>query len=670
MGVLDVSRILAGSRLVVVGGTGFLGKLFWAMLLDRLPDVGRLFLVVRAKGDSPASRFWREIAPSEVLAPLRRAHGARYEEFLRSKIEPIDGDMGQPLCGVDAGLVGELRGTIDAVINVAGVVDFNPPLDEALAANAFGAQNLVALARALGEVPLLHTSTCYVAGRRRGPIREEDPRLHPFPRADELGASAWDPEREIAECLDLVAQARHRCDDAFRQSEFAERARANLARRGEPANGTAFERELARVKRTFVVKWLIAAGLDRAQHWGWPNIYTYSKAIGEQIVAGGGLPFAIARPACCESTVAFPAPAYNEGINTSAPLIYLMMKGQQQILSQHVPLDFVPSDYVVAGMILALAELLEGTAKPVYQLGASDLNPCTSKRFGELVGLYKRRHFQRKGSGNALLNALQARFEPTFVDRKTFDRSGPPAIAAFARGVASALRKGAPALEPAAKVLDGVARREGKIAEIQSLFEPFSAHPNGPFDCTNTRAAFARLSDVDKAKLPWAPEKIDWVDWMMNVHMPAMESRIIPEMDAKLEKELEPLAAHTTLVTLVDEMAARHDLALALQLMTDDGLSRTTYRDLRARSLAAAARLASAGVGPGDRVALSGKNHPDWAIAYFGIVRAGATVVPIDPALDTAAWRDVLAESGARAVVWDDSVQAQGEIALAHPDLG
>jgi long-chain acyl-CoA synthetase len=60
----------------------------------------------------------------------------------------------------------------------------------------------------------------------------------------------------------------------------------------------------------------------------------------------------------------FPFAGYNEGINTSAPLIYLMMKGQQQVLARHVPLDFIPTDYVVAGMILALAELLEGTRSP------------------------------------------------------------------------------------------------------------------------------------------------------------------------------------------------------------------------------------------------------------------------------------------------------------------
>src|SRR5579883_2504067 len=111
---LDVARIVEGKRLVVLGGTGFLGKIFWAMLLDRFPGVGRIYLVVRAKGGSatPNERFWKDVATSEALAPLRRAHGEGYDAFLREKIVPIDGDMGSPLCGVDERLVRELRGTI------------------------------------------------------------------------------------------------------------------------------------------------------------------------------------------------------------------------------------------------------------------------------------------------------------------------------------------------------------------------------------------------------------------------------------------------------------------------------------------------------------------------------------------------------------------------------
>lgn len=673
-GALDVAGLLRGARLVVLGGTGFLGKMFWSMLLDRYPDVGRIVLVVRSKGGvGPAERFWRDIATSDTLEPLRRALGSGFEAVLRTKVLVVDGDMARPLCGLDESLLLELRGATDAVINVAGVVDFNPALDDALDANAFGAQNLVALARALGNVPVFHTSTCYVAGMRKGPVHEDHPCAQPFPRAGELDASLWDPDCEIAEGLDLIAQARHRCEDAFRQSELAGRARANLLKRGEPAHGEPFDAELAHVKRKFVSDHLVEAGLERATHWGWPNVYTYTKAIGEQVIARSGLRFTIARPACCETTVSYPFPAFNEGVNTSAPLIYLMMKGQLSILAGHVPLDLIPADYVAAGMILALAELLEGTAKPVYQFGAADVNPCTAQRFGELVGLYKRQQFQRKATGNPLWNVVASRLEPTFVDRTRFDAVGPPALSRVSRDIAALLRKTVPVLAPAAEALEGLAKREAKIAQIQTLFEPFSSKVVGPFDCSNTRAAHARLAEEDKIKLPWAPESIDWASWMMDAHMPAMERRIIPEMDRKLQKGRtngrRSLAPHATLVSLIDEMAERHERALAVQRITDDGLTRTTFGDLKRRGVALAARLAGAGVRPGDRVALAAQNDPDWAVAYFGIVRCGATAVPVDPALDAPSWGNVLAESGARVVIWNDTVKARGAVVAAHPAL-
>ena len=205
-------------------------------------------------------------------------------------------------------------------MNVAGVVDFNPPLDEALDANAFGAQNLVGLTRRIGldgswrDVRLLHTSTCYVAGTPQGAHHRGATLARALPARRQLGAGLWDPQREIAECLDLVAQAKHRAEDAFRQSEFSQKAKKTLEIRGEPAHGEAFDRELSRVKRRFVADRLVEAGQDRAKHWGWPNIYTYTKSIGEQVIAESGLPFTIVRPACCESTVSYPVPGCNEGI--------------------------------------------------------------------------------------------------------------------------------------------------------------------------------------------------------------------------------------------------------------------------------------------------------------------------------------------------------------------
>jgi len=660
---LDVGKLLAGRRLVVLGGTGFLGKVFWLMLLDRYPEIGKIYLLVRSTKElSSEERFWNVIVKNEAFRAMREQHGDGFIAFLKDKVVPIDGDVGRSFCGVSEAVMNELAGTIDVVVNVAGVVDFNPPLDEAIDANAFGAQNLLALTRRITTdarpMKLMHTSTCYVAGRRRGPIYEVDPTSYPFPRAAELGKELWDPDREIHECLDIIKEARHRADDAFRQSEFAEKARQNLARRGEPTYGVAFDDEVARVKRKYLDARLIEAGKDRASHWGWHNIYTYTKSIGEQVIVRSGIPCAIVRPACCETTVAFPFSGWNEGISTSAPHTYLIMKGHMTIPGTEAPLDLIPTDYVTAGMIMALAELIEGTSKPVYQFGASDLNAASIIRLGELIGLYKRKHFQKKSSGNPLLNVVQAHLEPVFVSPQQFEMMSSPAIARGAKGLAKMFRA-VPALAGMASTLDKVSDGEEKIAALMRLFEPFTAEFNGPFSAANTRAAQARLSPEDKKKLPWEPDKLDFADWMMNVQLPAFERWVMPEMDRKLRKVTKPLRAHPTLVNLVDAMAERHALRVAMGRLEADGFTRVTFADVKARSIAAAARLQAAGITQGDTVVLVGNNHPDWGIAAFGILRAGAAVVPVDPSMDAGGLARILAESNARAVVWDEEAAAK-----------
>src|SRR5690606_15143203 len=166
----------------------------------------------------------------------------------------------------------------------------------------------------------------------------------------------------------------------------------------------------------------------------------------------------------------------------------------------------------------------------------------------------------------------------------------------------------------------------------------------------------ARLSDVEKGLIPWGPESIDWRKWFLEVHAPALERHVFPEMEARLKRGKPAPRSHESLTTLLEGMAERHDLRVALQRTEREGLSRITYRELRSLSLATAKRLADAGVKPGDRVLLSGKNHPAWPVALFGILSAGATVVPFDPHLERDAFEVIAKASRARVLVADDFV--------------
>jgi long-chain acyl-CoA synthetase len=60
------------------------------------------------------------------------------------------------------------------------------------------------------------------------------------------------------------------------------------------------------------------------------------------------------------------------------------------------------------------------------------------------------------------------------------------------------------------------------------------------------------------------------------------------------------------------------------------GKTRLTYSRLDAAASQVAAALAARGIGPGERVALSCPNLPYFPIVYCGILKAGATVVPLN----------------------------------------
>src|SRR3954452_25633253 len=109
----------------------------------------------------------------------------------------------------------------------------------------------------------------------------------------------------------------------------------------------------------------------------------------------------------------------------------------------------------------------------------------------------------------------------------------------------------------------------------------------------------------------------------------------------------------TSLAVLLTESVSQYPDRPAIR--HDDRV--LTYAELDAASGRVAALLGGRGVGPGDTVGLMLPNVAEFAVAYYGIVRAGATVVPMNPLLKEREVAYYLADSGARLLFADASAQ-------------
>src|SRR5919107_4377435 len=98
------------------------------------------------------------------------------------------------------------------------------------------------------------------------------------------------------------------------------------------------------------------------------------------------------------------------------------------------------------------------------------------------------------------------------------------------------------------------------------------------------------------------------------------------------------------LARILTDTAAQHGDRTAFKL--DD--IELTYAALDESSARIAALLASKGVQPGDRVGLMLPNVPYFPAIYYGILRAGAAVVPMNVLLKGREVSYYLGDSGAK----------------------
>ncbi len=132
---------------------------------------------------------------------------------------------------------------------------------------------------------------------------------------------------------------------------------------------------------------------------------------------------------------------------------------------------------------------------------------------------------------------------------------------------------------------------------------------------------------------------------MSEVHQPASERPHHKIWPKRLPREL--VLPDTTLFFNL-EVAARRYPNKAAYLFFGRALS---YSQLKAQAEAVAGWLQSVGVKAGDRVAIFMQNCPQFAVAYYGIQRANAVVVPVNPMNKAEEFKHFIVDPQTKAVI-------------------
>jgi long-chain acyl-CoA synthetase len=276
---------------------------------------------------------------------------------------------------------------------------------------------------------------------------------------------------------------------------------------------------------------LIDLGMQRAGQWGWVNIYTYSKSLGEQLVAAEpNLDWAIVRPAIVEAAVEFPFPGWVEGGRTAAPLIIMAMAGLRHWpLRPEWPLEVVPVDQVASSILTATAHLLAGRRARVYHIATADTNPVP---LGSLVEwmheAYKAKATRITLGGVQIVSAAEAHRRGERLHRRLTQL----------HDLAATMRKLAQAWNLPGRRQFGTWATQLRMLAIQvnireqtlKLYQPFMLDNNFVFEAENIRAAHNELDGAGRALLAWSPEKIDWKRYWLDHEVKGIQRWVEADM--------------------------------------------------------------------------------------------------------------------------------------------
>jgi alcohol-forming fatty acyl-CoA reductase len=363
---------LDGGHVLLTGATGFVGQAVLERLLSQHPGTA-VSLLVRRRGNTPGADRVRNLLRKPVFGPWRKEVGDEGVDAAVKRIGVVEGDLGDGVPDLPAGLT--------CVIHCASTVSFDPPIDEAFTINLAGVINLYdAIHRAGNNPHVVHVSTAYVAGARKGVVPE----------------TSLDHDADWRVELEYALASRAEVERASRRPEALRKALATAKAEHGKSGPQTVAKAAEEARRDWVTKRLVEYGGLRAQSLGWPDVYTFTKALGERAAEekAADLPLSIVRPAIVESAYRHPYPGWIDGFKMAEPLILAYGRGalpEFPGLPDGV-IDIIPVDIVV-NAILAVAAAPPPAGSPnYYHVGSGARNPLTFRELYVNVREYFERH--------------------------------------------------------------------------------------------------------------------------------------------------------------------------------------------------------------------------------------------------------------------------------------
>ncbi|XP_015164951.1 fatty acyl-CoA reductase 3-like isoform X2 [Solanum tuberosum] len=480
---------LEGKTIFITGATGFLAKILVEKILRIQPNVRKLFLLVRASDTKSAKkRFNDEVMQTELFSVLREKIGANnLNSLIKEKVFPIVGDISLEDFGIENS---EMFKEIDIIINSAATTRFDERYDIAMNINVLGAFNVLKFAKKCSNVKILvHVSTAYVCGEGEGVIPEKS-----FVLGETLNKNTKleiDVERKVIE-------------EKLKELE---------------------DQNLTTKEVTIAMRDL---GIQRANLHGWPNTYSFTKAMGEMLLGHykEDLRLVIIRPTIITSTYKEPFPGWIEGVKTVDSFILAYGKGVMNFCfgDPNTILDMIPGDMVVNSILASIIAHIGNdqhypSQELIYHISSSKINPIKSLDIQSFLFHYFTKNPWMNKDGKIIKVGKHTLFSSMDNFRKYISTYYWPLLKIVELANVLSWRR-------FDKTYKDLKRKIDMAIRLSELYKPYLLF-HGSFDDANTeklRMAMKehKMDDV----LNFDPSCINWEDYFMNTHLPGAVNHI------------------------------------------------------------------------------------------------------------------------------------------------